>query len=93
MDRVRAMESDSPERKKLIDELSAYYSSDAWKHALLPIKLDCSQKTRNVAFSLRTVSIIYWKNNRNNKTQSAQNVGCVLFMLCYYLPIRTSYPE
>ncbi len=45
MDRVRAMESDSPERKKLIDELSAYYSSDAWKHALLPIKLDCSQKT------------------------------------------------
>ena len=31
MDRVRAMESDSPERKKLLDELSAYYSSDAWK--------------------------------------------------------------
>ena len=31
MDRVQAMDSDSPERKKLLGELSAYYSSDAWK--------------------------------------------------------------
>lgn len=31
MDSVQAMDSDSPERKKLLGELSAYYSSDAWK--------------------------------------------------------------
>ncbi len=31
MDRVQSIESDSPERAKLLGELSAYYSSDAWK--------------------------------------------------------------
>ncbi len=31
MDKVQAMDRDTPERKKLLDELSAYYSSDAWK--------------------------------------------------------------
>ena len=31
MDRVRSMESDSPERAKLLVELAVYYSSDAWK--------------------------------------------------------------
>ncbi|MBP3798715.1 MAG: DUF4298 domain-containing protein [Ruminococcus sp.] len=32
MDIVRSMDTDSPERKKLLDELSAYYTSDAWKN-------------------------------------------------------------
>lgn len=31
MNSVQSMESDSPERAKLLGELSAYYSSDAWK--------------------------------------------------------------
>ncbi|MBR1432628.1 MAG: DUF4298 domain-containing protein [Ruminococcus sp.] len=31
MDKIQAMDRDTPERKKLLDELSAYYSSDAWK--------------------------------------------------------------
>ena len=31
MDKVQAMDRNSPERKKLLDVLSAYYSSDAWK--------------------------------------------------------------
>ena len=31
MDRIQAMDSTSPERRKLLGELSAYYSSDAWK--------------------------------------------------------------
>ena len=28
---VQSMDSDSPEREKLLSELSAYYRSDAWK--------------------------------------------------------------
>lgn len=32
MDTIRSMDTDSPERKKLLDELSAYYTSDAWKN-------------------------------------------------------------
>ena len=31
MDRVQALDSNSPEHKKLLGELSAYYISDAWK--------------------------------------------------------------
>lgn len=31
MDKIQAMDKDTPERKKLLDELSAYYSSYAWK--------------------------------------------------------------
>ena len=31
MDMVQSMDSDSPEREKLLSELSAYYNSDAWK--------------------------------------------------------------
>ena len=31
MDKVQTMDRDTPERKKLLDELSAYYSSYAWK--------------------------------------------------------------
>jgi len=31
MDKVQAMDSGSPERKILLDELSAYYTSDDWK--------------------------------------------------------------
>lgn len=31
MDKVQAMEINLPERRKLLGELSAYYSSDAWK--------------------------------------------------------------
>ena len=31
MDRVQVMDSNAPERKELLGELSSYYSSDAWK--------------------------------------------------------------